>query len=74
VLPSLLGDRLDLKTDRARGRLLVQGAFREPDCDLDEVAPGLARELRAVGGWLGLTEIRVGEREDLARPLERELG
>jgi uncharacterized protein YcaQ len=78
VLPFLLDDRLvarvDLKADRAGGRLLVQGAFREPDCDLDEVGPALARELRAVGSWLGLTEVTVGERGDLVGPLERELG
>jgi uncharacterized protein YcaQ len=73
VLPFLLGDtlvaRVDLKSDRARGALLVQGAFAEPGVDRDDVTGELADELRLVAGWLGLDEVIVAPRGDLAGEL-----
>ncbi len=73
VLPFLLGEalvaRVDLKSDRARGALLVQGAFAEPGVDADRIAGELAEELRAVSGWLGLGEVLVTPRGDLASAL-----
>jgi uncharacterized protein YcaQ len=78
VLPFLLGDtlvaRVDLKSDRARGALLVQGAFAEPGVDRRAVAAELATELGAVAGWQGLDEIAVGRRGDLARELAKCVG
>jgi uncharacterized protein len=73
VLPFLLGDRLvarlDLKSDRERGALVVQGAYAEADVDRAHVAAELADELALVAGWLGLGEIVVARRGDLAREL-----
>ena len=73
VFPFLLGDelvaRVDLKADRSAGALLVQGAFGEPGADPALVVPALAAELRAMADWLGLTDVIVGERGDLAAAL-----
>ncbi len=73
VLPFLLGDRLvarvDLKSDRGRGALLVQGAYAEAEVDDSYVAGELADELRLVAGWLGLNDVVVVRRGDLAGEL-----
>jgi hypothetical protein len=73
VLPFLLGERLvarvDLKTDRKAGALLVNGAFAEAGTDIDDVAAELADELRATAAWLGVDAVLVGRRGDLAGPL-----
>jgi hypothetical protein len=73
VLPFLLGEelvaRVDLKSDRVRGALLVQGAFAEDGVDLDHVVGELAAELRLVATWLGLDEVIVARNGDLAPAL-----
>ena len=77
VLPFLLGDRLaarvDLKADRAKGRLRVLGAFAERDVDLAHVASELAQELIEFGTWLGVADVAVEGNGDLAEPLRRRL-
>ncbi len=77
VLPFLLGERLvarvDLKSDRERRALLVQGAFAEPGVDRDQVAAELAAELRLVATWLGLEHVELAGRGDLSGELTASL-
>ena len=72
VLPFLMDEmiaaRVDLKADRAAGVLRVQAAHREPDSP-NGVAEALAGELRAMAGWLGLADVAVERRGDLAAAL-----
>jgi uncharacterized protein YcaQ len=73
VMPFLLGDRLvarvDLKADRAGRALRVQSAFREAGTVEADVAEALAAELAVMAGWLGLEQVVVVPRGDLAPAL-----
>ena len=73
VLPFLLGEsivaRVDLKSDRKNGLLLVQSAHAEDGVPAEPVAAELAAELRGLAGWLGLDRVVVAGRGDLAAPL-----
>ena len=78
VLPFLLGDtivgRVDLKSDRDRGTLRVQGAFAEHGVDRARVAVELAAELRRVASWLRLDAVTVADRGDMSGPLAAAIG
>jgi uncharacterized protein YcaQ len=72
VLPFLLDDaivgRVDLKADRQARVLRVLGSYAEPGAP-DETAAELAAELADLAGWLGLDDIVVEPRGDLADAL-----
>ncbi len=78
VLPFLLDDalvaRVDLKSDRGAGALLVQAAYAEPGHDRERVVTALADELRLMAGWLGLSAVSVTGRGDLGLALAAEIG
>jgi uncharacterized protein len=71
LLDGLLVGRVDLKADRNREALHVVGAFAEPDQQPARVAAALAAELTTMASWLGLAEVTVGDRGDLAEELAR---
>ena len=70
VLPFLLDEelvaRVDLKTDRKEGSLLVKGVFAEPGVDPARVAREIRAELELIASWLGLNDVVVGRGGDLA--------
>ena len=78
VLPFLLGEtlvaRVDLKSDRQRGALLVQGAHAEAGVDPVHVAAELAAELRLAAGWLGLEDVVIAGRGELSGDLAAAIG
>jgi len=75
VLPFLLGDelvaRVDLKSDRQSGLLLVRASHGEPGQDRDHVAGEIAPQLRSMAQWLGLDDVVVENRGDLAPALRK---
>jgi len=77
VLPFLEGDaltaRVDLKSDRKAGVLIVQSAHAEPWAG-DATAVRLAQELKLMAGWLGLEHVRVEKRGDMAAALGEAIG
>lgn len=70
VFPLLVGDalvaRFDLKADRQAGALLVQSSWLEPGRSADAVVPAARTELRRMADWLGLDDVVVKPRGDLA--------
>lgn len=72
LLDGQLVGRADLK--RVDGALQVLGAFGEDGQDRFRVATALAGELRSMASWLGVGDVIVGNRGDLAAPLRRVVG
>jgi uncharacterized protein YcaQ len=70
VFPFLLNGelvgRVDLRAERAAGRLLVPGAFAEPGHCTPQTARALTDALREMADWLELDKVVIGERGDLA--------
>ena len=75
-MPFVLGDRIvarvDLKTDRHTGELVVPGAFSEADVDIKHVAAELMIELREMATWLGLDRVRIGTNGDVSTLLAKQ--
>jgi uncharacterized protein YcaQ len=78
VLPFLLDGelvgRVDLKADRQAGVLRVQAAHVEAGRDPLRVASAMAGELETMAGWLGLGDVAVVRRGDLAPTLASAIG
>ena len=78
VLPFLFGDRfaarLCLKADRAASTLMINTAHAEPGIDPTATVEALARELALLMRFLGLAELRVKRKGDLAVPLRKAIG
>jgi uncharacterized protein YcaQ len=76
VLPFLLDEqivgRVDLKSDREGSTLMVQSAWAEAEAPAN-TAGELAAELRLMAEWLGLEEVAVAPKGDLAADLEAAL-
>ena len=69
LLDGALVARVDIKADRAAGVLRVQSAWAEPGVDRGRVASELAAELRHMADWLGLEDVLVVQKGDLATEL-----
>ena len=77
VLPFLLNDalvaRVDLKADREAGVLRIQAAHGGTRADPVVVSDALAGSLRQMARWLGLEDVEVMKKGDLAPCLARAL-
>lgn len=71
LLDGELVARVDLK--RTDGVLQVLGAFSEDGRDRSRVADALAGELQSMAAWLGVDDVAVGPRGDLADALRMAL-
>lgn len=77
VYPFLLDDqlvgRVDLKADRKASVLRALGTYVEHGQDRERVGAELAAELRLMAGWLGLTDVHVARKGNLAEAVRKGL-
>lgn len=77
VLPFRVGDkivgRVDLKSDRQTGRLLVLNAHDEDHADVGHCCETMAVELHALKDWLNLDDVQVASSNRFARALARSI-
>ncbi len=78
MLPFLHNERIaarvDLRAERAQGRLAVHAVHEEPFGLDDEGVRALAQQLRKMADWLGLEQIQLNCQRDGARRLREVLG
>jgi len=78
VLPFMMDGaivaRVDVKADRSNGCLVANGVFGESGIDAAEVAARMTGELSSMAAWLGLDEVRVGRRGNLAKAVAGTVG
>ncbi|WP_350023067.1 winged helix-turn-helix domain-containing protein [Pseudomonas protegens] len=78
VLPFLHNERIaarvDLRAERAQGRLAVHAVHEEPFGLDEEGVRALALQLRKMADWLGLEQIQLNCQRDGARRLREVLG
>ncbi len=68
--------RIDLKSERKTGQLLVQASWHEPDLkasQIDSMAKSLAKHLDQAAKWQGLTETVVMPKGNLAAALDSQM-
>ena len=77
VLPFMVDGRLvgrvDLKADRQAGILRAQGVYAEDGVDREAAGRALAGELQLMAAWLGLGEVAVARKGNLAADTARAL-
>ena len=61
--------RIDLKADRAKGVLRVQGSYAEEGQDPKRIGPRLSEELRTMADWLELDDVAIEKKGNLAPAL-----
>lgn len=69
VMDEMVAARVDLKADRSASTLLVQSAWLEDGAPQAQTAVRLSAELRRMAEWLGLEDVVVADRGDLAATL-----
>jgi uncharacterized protein YcaQ len=65
--------RLDLKGDRQTSQLRVRAAHVEPGRKAEGIAGGVADELQIMAGWLGLDDVKIERKGNLATALSRHI-
>ena len=71
LLDGELVGRVDLKADRQAGVLRVRGSYVEKGQDPIRVAAPLAQEMRTMSSWLGLGDVVVERKGNLAAALAK---